>query len=68
MAGQPKGSFWVVVWLVILGLAGFAAWKWGLFDGAGGDKAGGNRSVAGGDREPGGGDGCPAGSGAETMT
>ena len=33
MSGQPKASFWVVVWLVAIGLAGFAAWQWGLFDG-----------------------------------
>jgi len=32
MAGEPKASFWVVVWLVALGLVGYAAWKWGVFD------------------------------------
>jgi NitT/TauT family transport system substrate-binding protein len=65
MAGQPKGSFWVVVWAVILGLAGYAAWQWGLFDGMRGNQAGGNRPVAGGDPAAGGG---PIGSGTETMT
>ncbi|MFM8413109.1 MAG: phosphate ABC transporter substrate-binding/OmpA family protein [Planctomycetota bacterium] len=44
MSGQPKGSFWVAVWLVVLGLAGYAAWKWGLFEQPGG--AGGGRPVA----------------------
>ena len=68
MAGQPKGSFWLVVWLVILGLAGYAGWKWGLFEGLGGNKPGGDRPVAGGDRVPGGGGGGPAGGGTETMT
>ncbi|NCX98105.1 MAG: hypothetical protein EBX35_05925 [Planctomycetia bacterium] len=32
MSGQPKASFWVAVWLVILALAGFAAWKAGMLD------------------------------------
>jgi len=36
MAGQPKASFWVAVWLVILGLAGYSAWQWGLFGQPGG--------------------------------
>lgn len=47
MSGQPKASFWVVVWLVILGLAGFAAWKAGIFDQFGGGPRG-QRPVAGG--------------------
>jgi ABC-type nitrate/sulfonate/bicarbonate transport system substrate-binding protein len=53
MAGQPKASFWVTVWLVALGLVGFAAWKWGLFEqvGGGGQVA---RPVAGGGEVPGG--------------
>ena len=62
MSGQPKGSFWVAVWLVILALAGFAAWKWGIFDGAGGNRAGGDRQVAGGDADG------PVGDGVETLT
>jgi NitT/TauT family transport system substrate-binding protein len=47
MSGQPKASFWVVVWLVILALAGFAAWKAGMFDQFGGGPRG-PRPVAGG--------------------
>jgi NitT/TauT family transport system substrate-binding protein len=62
MSGQPKGSFWVAVWLVILALAGFAAWKWGVFDGADGNRAGGDRQVAGGDADG------PVGGGVETLT
>ena len=62
MSGQPKGSFWVAVWLVILALAGFAAWKWGIFDGAGGNRAGGDRQVADGDADG------PVGDGVETLT
>jgi len=54
MAGQPKGSFWVAVWLVTLGLAGFAAWNWGLFGPGGG---GGRPPVAGGGGPAGGGPG-----------
>ncbi len=42
MSAQPKASFWVTVWLVALGLVGFAAWKWGAFD-QGGPGAGGGQ-------------------------
>ena len=57
MAWQPKGSFWVVVWLVVLSLTGFAAWKWGLFDqvGGGGQNVVNPKGVAG-DPAGGGGD------------
>lgn len=55
MSGQPKGSFWVAVWLVVLGLAGYAAWKWGLFEQPRG--AGGGRPVAQDGPGAGGGDG-----------
>jgi ABC-type nitrate/sulfonate/bicarbonate transport system substrate-binding protein len=48
MAGQPKASFWVVVWLVAAALVGYAAWKWGVFDQQGG-VGGGGQQVA---REP----------------
>lgn len=40
MAGQPKTSFWVTVWLVALGLIGYSAWKWGVFDQVGGGGGG----------------------------
>jgi ABC-type nitrate/sulfonate/bicarbonate transport system substrate-binding protein len=57
MAGQPKSSFWVVVWLVILALAGYAAWQWGLFgpDAGGGGGQVVDRGGPGGGGEPGGG-------------
>ncbi|MFM7138258.1 MAG: hypothetical protein ACKO1M_14530, partial [Planctomycetota bacterium] len=55
MSGQPKASFWVVVWLVILALAGFAAWKAGLFDQFGGGPRG-QKPVAGGGADAGRGD------------
>jgi ABC-type nitrate/sulfonate/bicarbonate transport system substrate-binding protein len=56
MAGQPKSSFWVVVWLVILALAGYAAWQWGLFgpDAGGGGGQVVDRGGPGGGGEPGG--------------
>jgi NitT/TauT family transport system substrate-binding protein len=63
MAGQPKSSFWVVVWLVILALAGYAAWQWGLFGpnaGGGGGKVV-DRGGPGGGGEPGGGDDAAGG-------
>jgi len=47
MSGQPKAPFWLAVWLVILALAAFAAWKAGMFDQFGGGP-GGPRPVAGG--------------------
>ena len=56
MSGQPKASFWVVVWLVILGLAGFAAWKAGMLDQFGGGPRG-PKPVAGGAPAAGGGGG-----------
>ena len=58
MSGQPKASFWVVVWLVILGLAGFAAWKAGMLDQFGGGPRG-PKPVAGGAPAAGGGGGGP---------
>jgi NitT/TauT family transport system substrate-binding protein len=59
MSGQPKASFWVVVWLVVLALAGFAAWQWGLFgDGAGNQQP---PPVAAGGDAPGGQDAGPGG-------
>ncbi|MDA1041310.1 MAG: ABC transporter substrate-binding protein, partial [Planctomycetota bacterium] len=64
MSGQPKASFWVVVWLVILGLAGYAAWQWGLFGQAGG----GRQIVDGGGAAGGGGGGSEGGSGDITLT
>ena len=48
MSGQPKASFWVVVWLVAIGLAGFAAWQWGLFDGQAKRGPGNGQPMAGG--------------------
>jgi len=32
MAGQPKAPFWLVVWMVILGLVGLAAWRAGMLE------------------------------------
>ena len=59
MAGQPKASFWVVVWLVAIGLAGFAAWQWGLFDGQAKRGPGNGQPMAGGgDAAGGAGDGA----------
>jgi outer membrane protein OmpA-like peptidoglycan-associated protein len=59
MSGKPKGSFWVAVWLVVLGLAGFAAWQWGALEQFGFGRPGG--PVAGG----GGGAGADGAGGAE---
>ena len=59
MSGQPKASFWVVVWLVAIGLAGFAAWQWGLFDGQAKRGPGNGQPMAGGgDAAGGAGDGA----------
>ncbi|MEX0688149.1 MAG: OmpA family protein [Pirellulales bacterium] len=59
MAGQPKASFWVVVWLVAISLAGFAAWQWGLFDGQAKRGPGNGQPMAGGgDAAGGAGDGA----------
>ena len=60
MAAQPKASFWVAVWLVILGLAGYAAWQWGLFGQPGGGRGG---QVVNGGGAGGGAGGGPAGAG-----
>jgi ABC-type nitrate/sulfonate/bicarbonate transport system substrate-binding protein len=32
MPSQPKAPFWLVVWMVILGLVGLAAWRAGMLD------------------------------------
>ena len=61
MSGQPKASFWVVVWLVAIGLAGFAAWQWGLFDGQAKRGPGNGQPMAGG------GDGAGDGAGEEGL-
>ena len=67
MSGQPKGSFWVAVWLVVLGLAGFAAWQWGALEQFGFGRPGG--PVAGGGNAGGGGNGGGAeGAGGESLT
>ncbi|MFM8578407.1 MAG: hypothetical protein ACKOCN_06370, partial [Planctomycetaceae bacterium] len=41
MSGQPKAPFWAMVWLVILGLVGLAAWRAGMFDQSGIGRPGG---------------------------
>jgi ABC-type nitrate/sulfonate/bicarbonate transport system substrate-binding protein len=68
MSGQPKGSFWVAVWLVVLGLAGFAAWQWGALEQFGFGRPGG--PVAGGGNAGGGGNGGGGaeGAGGESLT
>jgi NitT/TauT family transport system substrate-binding protein len=69
MAGQPKASFWLAVWLVIFALAGFAAWQWGLFGqpgGGGGQVA--DRGGPGGAGGGGGAGGDPDGGGAGGLT
>jgi NitT/TauT family transport system substrate-binding protein len=65
MAGQPKSSFWVAVWLVILGLAGYAAWQWGLFGQPGGGGQVVDRGGQGGGGGAGGGGDGGAGGGVE---
>jgi NitT/TauT family transport system substrate-binding protein len=65
MAGQPKSSFWVAVWLVILGLAGYAAWQWGLFGQPGGGGQVVDRGGQGGGGGAGGGGDGGAGGGLE---
>lgn len=57
MAGQPKTSFWVTVWLVALALVGYAAWKWGAFDQGGGAQVPPPPVAAGGVNAGGGGGG-----------
>ncbi len=57
MAGQPKTSFWVTVWLVALALVGYAAWKWGVFDQGGGAQVPPPPVAAGGVNAGGGGGG-----------
>jgi len=66
MPSQPKAPFWLVVWMVILGLVGLAAWRAGMLDqfglrgpGPRGGAAGGG--VAGGGPAGGGNPGGPAG-------
>ena len=55
MAGQPKAPFWLVVWIVILGLVGLAAWRAGMLEpfGMGRPEVAGQRPGPGGGDVPG---------------
>ncbi|MEI8071631.1 MAG: phosphate ABC transporter substrate-binding/OmpA family protein [Planctomycetota bacterium] len=67
MAGQPKAPFWLVLWVVILGLVGLSAWRAGLLEPFGVGKPGGVAARPAAPVGPAGGAGDDSGGGAEGV-